>query len=238
MKRSLFLLASLVISSALYSQAEEPLFSREQVLDIFSQYNPSVFEKAKHDTAYETLLDQFAHAFQLPDTLENRAALIAAARNFESSLRLHNLTSLYVEKATWAQMAAQNPHGIESLYRLDVQDEMARVYGVSVQVNRWKLQELKRALKATKKADLPAEQKQERIQALKAAVKQQKAEIRFLEENAGPLVLQFTQSQVAQAQQQVKQRLTAVERAAAQEDSAAQAANLQIKTHHKKPVAK
>jgi len=238
MKRGIFLVASLVISSALYSQAEEPLFSREQVLDIFSLYNPSVFEKAKQNDTYAELLDQFVQAFQVPDTLDNRVALIAAARNFETSLRLHDLTELYVEKATWAQMAGQNSHGIDTLYRLDVQDEMTRIYAVSLQVNRWKLQELKRALKQVQKENLSPEQKEERIARFKADIKQQKAEIRSLEKNSGELVLQFTDKQLAQAKAQVAQRLTAFERAAAQEDSAAQAANLQIKTNHKHPVAK
>jgi hypothetical protein len=238
MKRGLFLVASLVIGSALCSQAEEPLFSREQVLDIFSLYNPSVFEKAKQNDTYAELLDQFVQAFQVPDTLDNRVALIAAARNFETSLRLHDLTELYVEKATWARMSAQDPHGIDTLYRLDVQDEMANIYAVSLQVNRWKLQEFQQALKKARQEDLPQEQKEERINRLKAEIKQQKAAVRSLEENAGELVLQFTDNQVAQAKQQVTQRLTAFGRAAAQEDSAAQAANLQIKTNHKHPVAK
>ena len=45
MKRSLFLLASLALTSALYAQPGAS-FTREQILDIFEQYNPSVLQKA------------------------------------------------------------------------------------------------------------------------------------------------------------------------------------------------
>ena len=52
------------------------------------------------------------------------------------------------------------------------------------------------------------------------------------------MVTIYTHQQVAQTKHQVAESLVSAQRGAAQESSAKQAANLQIKTNHKKPVAK
>ena len=238
MKRSIFLLASLAISSALYAQAEEPLLSREQVLDFFAQYNPAVLERAQQDARYQALVDGFVQTFQGPDNLENRFEILAAVRNFDNSIRLHGLTERYTKQAVWAQMASQESAGLEAVYRKEVQDVMSNIYGVTVQANEWKLQELKRALKQLKKEDLPLAQKQTQLSNLKAAIEQQKQNVRSLKKNAGEMVTAYTEQQVATAKRQAAESLVSSQRGAAQEDSAKQSSNLQIKTNHKKPVAK
>lgn len=237
MKRSMFLLASLMLSSALYTQAEELLFTREQVLDLFARYNPAVLEKAKQEADYQTLLEQFLTDFQGPDTLQNRFSLIAGIRNFDNSIRLHALTEQYIEKATWARMAAQDASGLRSVYQQDVQQVMGRIYAVTLQTNRWQLQELKKAVHQNRHSSLNLEERLSRKIHLKAAIKAQKEQIRALEDNAGDMVLAFTQQHLAQTEQQLKESLLAGHQASSQEDSARQASNLQIKTNHKKPVA-
>ena len=67
MKRSLFILATLAMSSALYA-AEPGFYTREKVLDIFAQYNPSVLENAQQNIAcIGTLLldkyDKITHSY-------------------------------------------------------------------------------------------------------------------------------------------------------------------------------
>lgn len=238
MKRGLFLLASLVFGSALYSQAEEPLFSREKVLEMFSNYNPSVLEKAGQRQDYRELLDSFVQLFQIPDNLQNRFTVIAAVRNFENSARLHALTADFVQREMWARMAGEQNTAVRARYQQDVQEVMSDIFGVTLQMNYWKLQELKKLLKQTRQAALPQAQKQQQLADLKTAIKQQKAEIASLKKNSGNLVVFFTKQQLKQAQREADNRLMSVQPAALQEQSARQASNLQIKTNHKKPVAK
>ena len=234
MKRSLFLLASLVLSSALYAQNGEPLFSHEQVLDIFAQYNPTVLEKARQNEDYQALLDGFVQAFQISDTPENRFNIIAAARNFENSIRLKALTDVYVDKTMWARMSGQEQAGIRTLYRQDLKDVMSDIWAVSLQMRTWQLDQTKSALKEVRRSDVPAEEKKAREQSLTTQINLLKREIRSLKKNAGELVLASVDKQQAQADEQVAQLFSAQ----TQELAAAQASNLQIKTNHKKPVAK
>ena len=117
MKRGLFLIASIALSSALYAQTEPALLSREQVLDLFAQYNPSVLEKAKTDTNYQAILEAFVRSYRLPDTLNNQATVIAGIRNFENSLRLQALTQNYKKSMTLAKMSGQAEQGVRDAYR-------------------------------------------------------------------------------------------------------------------------
>ncbi|MGN1058300.1 MAG: hypothetical protein ACI4Q7_02985, partial [Candidatus Avelusimicrobium sp.] len=64
MRRSLLVLAAFVVTPALYAQADSAHFTREQVLEIFSQYNPSVLERAKTDTDYNAVLESFLSAYE------------------------------------------------------------------------------------------------------------------------------------------------------------------------------
>ena len=238
MKRSLFLLASLMLTSAVYTHAEEPLFTPEQVLAFFSQYNPTVLEKAQTDQGYQTLVDGFVEAFARPATFENRVEIMAAVRNFDNSIRLHALMKQYEEKIVWARMAGQDTQGITAAYRQEVQDVVSKIFGVTLQVNKWALQEQKNALKKLRQTELDSLARQEREDQLKSAIKQRKEIIKSLKKNAGPFVLSATDGYVAQVEQQVGLYFRSAHQAAAQENSAAQSSNLQIKTNHKKPVAK
>ena len=72
MKKTLFILATLAMSSALYAQAEAGVYTREKVLELFAQYNPSVLEKARQNEAYNLVLESFASSYQAPQTEQER----------------------------------------------------------------------------------------------------------------------------------------------------------------------
>lgn len=239
MKRGVFLLASLVLTSALYSQAEGGAFTREQVLEIFAQYNPSVLEKAQENQTYQQLVDEFVKAFEGTDRAKSRMALIAATRNFDNSIRLHALTNQYAQQSVWAYMSGAEVAGIRTQYRQNVKEIMSGIFAVTLQAKQWELQDLKASLKKTRRAELSKQEKQTRVTELKAAITQQKQEIKALKKNAGEMVIAFTEQQVARANQQVQERISAQQQqAVSYANSSRQAANLQVKTNHKKPVAK
>ena len=88
MRRSLFILAALALTPAVYAQGDATPFTREQVLEIFSQYNPSVLEQASQNEDYNTVLDSFLDAYESSNTPMARTELIAVARNFDNSIRI------------------------------------------------------------------------------------------------------------------------------------------------------
>lgn len=240
MKRSLFLLASLALSSALYAQAESLDLSREQVLDIFAQYNPTVLEKAQQNADYQAALDQFLQTFSGKNTAGNRFDTIAAARNFENSLRLNALAEAYLQQAVLARMSSQDYTALQRLYRQDVKDVMSDIWAVSLQMRYFQLEEAKKALKALQREDLPAEQKKSQTDELKKQIKSIQAEISALKKQSGQMIVSYTEQQLAATEEQINSRLSLNQHLAAQQQqsSAKQATNLQIKTNHKKPVAK
>lgn len=236
MKRGLFLIASIALSSALYAQTEPALLSREQVLDLFAQYNPSVLEKAKTDTNYQAILEAFVRSYRLPDTLNNQATVIAGIRNFENSLRLQALTQNYKKSMTLAKMSGQAEQGVRDAYRQELKEVMTDIWVVSVQVRQWQLDQLKQQLRAHNKEKGTAEDKQ----ALQTQVQSLKSEIAALKKQAGETILANTDAYLSQVDVQLGNDLYSRQLSAArkQNDSALQAPNLHIKTNHKKPVAK
>ncbi len=236
MKRGLFLIASIALSSALYAQTEPALLSREQVLDLFAQYNPSVLEKAKTDTNYQAILEAFVRSYRLPDTLNNQATVIAGIRNFENSLRLQALTQNYKKSMTLSKMSGQAEQGVRDAYRQELKEVMTDIWVVSVQVRQWQLDQLKQQLRAHNKEKGTAEDKQ----ALQTQVQSLKSEIAALKKQAGETILANTDAYLSQVDVQLGNDLYSRQLSAArkQNDSALQAPNLHIKTNHKKPVAK
>ena len=234
MKRSLFLLASLALTSALYAQPGAS-FTREQILDIFEQYNPSVLQKAAEQPDYQVVLEEFLASFQVPATSENKWEMIAAARNVENSLRLQSLTRQYQQQVTWAAMSGVASDGMEKQFRTGLQEVMTDIWAVSLQTQQAQLDELKQTLKTLRRSkDSSAEQ----LAALQAQIKARQAEVRSLKKNAGALILSNVNAYQEQVDRQLAQSFASGFAAArAQELSAAQADNLQIKTNHKNPVA-
>ena len=233
MKRSLFLLASLVFTSALYAQAGAS-FTREQLLDIFEHYNPSVLEKAAQEPDYQQVLEAFLDSFQNAPAAQDRWDVIAAARNFDNSLRLHALTELYGEKITWARLSGVDDNGFRTIYHDDLKQVMADIWAVSLQTQQARLAQLQSELKTLRRSSADSATQQA---ALKAQIDAAKAEIRSLQQDPGALIVSQADNYQAQTDAQLAQALAQQLRAAAQETAAAQASDLQIKTNHKKPVA-
>lgn len=234
MRRSLLVLAAFVVTPALYAQADSAHFTREQVLEIFSQYNPSVLERAKTDTDYNAVLESFLSAYEEAGEKPARMELIAVARNFDNSIRLQALADVYRQAAVTAGLMGQNAVSVENLFRADLTQVFSRVWAVTVCLREYELSEAKHALKEVRSdKSLTAESRETQIKALKKRIRVLKTEIKSLKCNRGAAVVSAVDSFVRNMQEE-QIRLF---RAAFSVDAAFEAENLQIKSNNKKPVA-
>lgn len=235
MRRSLFVLAALVLTPALYAQEDSAHFTREQVLDIFSQYNPSVLERAKTDTDYNAVLESFLSAYEASDTKPARTELIAVARNFDNSIRLQALTDIYRQAALTSSLMGQSADSAENLFRADLTDVFNRVWAVTVCLREYELSEAKRVLKDVRRdKTLSADARKTQTQELKNLIRVLKAEIKSLKHNRGAAVMSAVDSFLHKMQEEQAGLL----RAASSAVSSSETENLQIKSKNKKPVAK
>lgn len=235
MRRSLFVLAALALTPALYAQADSAHFTREQVLEIFAQYNPSVLERAEADTDYNAVLESFLSAYEEAGAKAARTELIAVARNFDNSIRLQVLKDIYLQSAAASSLMGQNASSSENLFREDLTDVFSRVWAVTVCLREYELAEAKRALKEVRgDKTLPEAARETQAKELKNLIRALKAEIKSLKQNRGAAVMSAVDSFVRQTQEEQ----TSLLRAASGAVSASEAENLQIKSKNKKPVAK
>lgn len=161
-------------------------FTKEQVLDIFQKYNPAILEKAKTDVLYETVLQDFADNYSAENTLENKAELIAIARNFENSLRLNLLTQVYAEKQQAAEMTGIDFSATKDLFRQDLFGIMQKVWSVTEQVHNFELDTYKEEYKQVKKdKSLDSATKKEKLASIKQKIKEEKANLKVLHKNVG-----------------------------------------------------
>ncbi|WP_428041493.1 hypothetical protein [Candidatus Avelusimicrobium fimicolum] len=241
MRRSLFLLATLAMSSALYAQQDANGYNREKVLDIFAQYNPVVLENAKNNADYNAVLENLAVSYQAPDTEEARFELISVARNFDNSIRLHMLSEQYEETLFLSAVNGVDSAATDKYFTRQVSDVLARVWAVTVNLREEQAKEYKRQLSQVKKdKTLSPADRSAKITALKAKIKAVKAEIKSLKKDSGEQISASAQAYIQQAQVRVQTRLAALSVSAEETSSlqTEQASNLQVKTNHKKPVAK
>ena len=241
MRRSLFFLATLAMSSALYAQPDASGFNREKVLDIFAQYNPAVLENARSNADYNAVLEDLAASYQAPDTEESRFELISVARNFDNSIRLHTLTESYEETLFLSAVNGVDSAATDKYFNRQVADVLGRIWAVTVNLREEQAREYKKQLTQVKKnKTLSAADRTAQSEALKAKIKAVKAEIKALKKDPGAQISAAAQAYSQQAQARVQARLSAL--AVSDEESAAlqtdQTSNLQVKTNHKKPVAK
>ncbi len=218
MKRSLCLLVSVTLGSALYAQG---VLSREKVESVFAQYNPSLLVTARENADVNQLLQQVLTTYaaqQLPDTLENRYTLIALARNFENSAALHWVTNAYQNAVLYSHLGGNVQDGARAAARADLQTIYSRIWAVSVQVK----EALARAYQQARQQALQrgdkkaAQQYAQSVQAVRADLKQ-------LHTQVGPQLVALVQNALLSAEEQAQ--------------AALQTTNLQLKTKHKKPVA-
>ena len=228
MKRGLFLLATVTLSSALYAQH---LLTPEQARQIIRDFNPQLFERAAQQPEVSTLMEELVSSYlaqQPADDLAGRYGLIALARNFDNSLALYQVTQQYEDAVRYDQLGGT----IEQAARQHAQEELrgvwARIWAVSVQTKQDLLSRYTNALAALRQDDsLPAEQKTRQVQALAQTITALQADIKNLQTDIGPQLNGLMQNTLGQARARVLAEQTAL-----RENS-----NLQIKTKHKKPVA-
>lgn len=238
MRRSLFLLATLAMSSALYAQPDASTYNREKVLDIFAQYNPAVLENAKNNADYNAILEDLAASYQAPDTEEARFELISVARNFDNSIRLHTLAEQYEEALFLSAVNGVDSSATDKYFNRQVADVLGRVWAVTVNLREEQVKEYKKQLAQVKKDK--TSDRTAKSNALKAKIKAVKAELKALKKDPGSQISTAAQAFGQQVQTRVQARLSALA-ASAEEDAALQTeqtSNLQVKTNHKKPVAK
>ncbi|WP_432635068.1 hypothetical protein [Candidatus Avelusimicrobium sp.] len=241
MRRSLFLLATLAMSSALYAQPDASTYNREKVLDIFAQYNPAVLENAKKNADYNAILEDLAASYQAPDTEDARFELISVARNFDNSIRLHTLSEQYEEALFLSAVNGVDTSATDKYFNRQVADVLGRVWAVTVNLREEQIKEYKKQLAQVKKdKTLSSADRTAKSNALKAKIKAVKAELKALKKDPGSQISTAAQVFGQQVQTRVQARLAALA-ASAEKDAALQTEqtpNLQVKTNHKKPVAK
>ena len=240
MKRSLFVLATLAMSSALYAQGEAGGYTREQVLDIFAQYNPSVLEYASQNAGYNAILEGFASSYQLPQTPENRYELVAAVRNFDNSLRLAAAAQAYQDAVLYARMSGNEMPMAAARFRQEILPVFTKIWAVSVQVYQYQAVQTQAALKRLEQEkDLSAEERSRREASLRRQLAFVNAQLQALQQDPGQKVVAAAEVYIAETDRLLEEsQEPALARAEAVSQEAQQAENLQIKTKNKKPVAK
>lgn len=237
MKKSIFVLATLALFPSLYGQEN---FDREKVLEIFSQYNPVVLEKAQENKDYHFVLETLAEQYNFPITRQSRLELIAIARNFDNSIRLDFLTDNYKKSVFLSQVGGMDLASVRAGFSKELMPIFQNVWAVTVQVKELELKEYREELSSVKKdKSLSKEQKQNEISFLKQAVKNTKQEIKLLKKEVALQLLDAVEEYIAQTDWQIAQEQAAsAEQATAKASAVKETENLQVKTKNKKPVAK
>ncbi len=211
MKRGLFLLATVTLTSALYAQGT---MSAQRARQIIGNFNPQLLEHASQNSGVSQLVDELISTYlakQPADDLANRYELAALARNFDNSVALYQVKQGY-QQAVRYSYAGQN---VEPAARQYAQEQLrkifSRIWAVSVQTKTELLSQYK-ALNDAKN--------QQTISALEADLKN-------LQTNVGDQLVYLVQTTLEQVHAHVLAEQTALR----------ETSNMQIKTKHKKPVA-
>lgn len=240
MKKSVFILASMALSAALYAQTANPSFSREEVLEIFAQFNPSVLEKAQNSAEYNSVLETFLQTYQSGKAPADKYELIGVARNFDNSIALQGLSNTYRGLWMGAKMTGTDVSAARTAFTQDVSEVMKNIWSVSVNLRQYQLSQTKAQLKAVRKdKTLSKDERAAQAEKLEFDIKMLKHEIKSLKKNSGEFAQSAAQDYVSSTEGKFEQELAAAREAAAKQAQAArQTKNLQTKTKNKKPVAK
>lgn len=198
MKRGLFLLATVTLSSALYAQGA---LTRQQAQEVFASYNPALLEKAAQDDNLNQFLNHVLDEYiaqNPPNTLESRYTLAALARNFENSIAVNAALTQYKNALIYSQQGGAVQKAARAHASKALSEVFPRIWAVSVQVKEDLLAQYQRNLKAT---DITPEQRQ----GLQAAVKAVKTDLKNLHTRTGEQLVVLTQEALAQTEQQVLQ---------------------------------
>lgn len=234
MKHGLWVLATCLMASAVYAQTENS-FSRQEVLDIFAQYNPSVLERAKQNPDYNAVLEDFLTSYLNGNVPADSYEVMAIARNFDNSINLQILKDIYAQLWLTAKLTGGDITPSRELFTKDVADVVTNIWAVTTQLRQVQLDDLKNQRRALKKDDsLTEQEKQVVLDALNDHIKSLKTELKSLKKNAGEQIISSAEEFVAVTEAD----LTAALADMASQAAAAEAENLQVKSNHKKPVAK
>ena len=233
MKRRVFVLATLTLSSALYAQSALTL---EQAREIVAQYNSNLLERASQNTQLQAWVDQLLSSYvaqQIPDSLESRYTLAALARNFDNSLALNEATDQYAQAVYYSQVGQDVQPQARAAAAQVLQTVFPRVWAVSVQIKEELLSQYKQAKAQVKKnQELDHAAQEQRLTQLNQSIRALQEDLKILNTQVGPQLYWLTQHTLDNTQARVLQALAQEKQLAA-----AQTENLQIKSKHKKPVA-
>ena len=231
MNKTVWLLTMLAVSSALYAQ-ETCQLGKDELLAAFEQYNSAALKEATVNELYADILNKLAAAYCAPRTEQNQYELIALAKNFDNSLRLHALRTHYFETRTLQAMSGvEGLEGLEQSTRGALKEVVQSIFDNTLEVKNIQLKDYKKQLKQTRKnAALSTEQKQQRVTQLSAQIKQIKREVRWLKQNSKQKIQDTANAYFAEI-------LTDYMAAQPQQLRAQQSLSWDIKANHKKPVA-
>ena len=211
MKRSLFLLATVTLTSALYAQGT---LAAQKARQIVGDFNPQLLERASQNTEVSQLVDELISSYlaqQPADDLAHRYELAALARNFDNSLALYQTTQVYQRAVRYSYAGQDVEPAARQHAQVQLRGIFARIWAVSVQT----------------KTELLSQYKALRNDANQPIISALETDLKNLQVHVGERLTDLVQDTLDQAQAQVL-----AEQAALKGTS-----NLQIKTKHKKPVA-
>jgi len=234
MKHGLWVLATCLMASAVYAQTGSS-FSREEVLDLFAKYNPSVLERARQNPDYNAVLEDFLTSYLNGNVPADSYEIMAIARNFDNSINLQILKDIYAELWLTSRLTGGDIAPSRELFKKDVTDVVSNIWAVTTQLRQVQLADLKKQRRVLKRDDsLNSQEKQLALAKLNDHMKALKTEIKSLKKNAGDQIVSTAEEFVAVTEAD----LTAALADLASQATATEAKNLQVKSNHKKPVAK
>ncbi len=235
MKHGLWVLATCLMASAVYAQSEATSFTREEVLDLFAKYNPSVLEKARQNPDYNAVLEDFLTTYLAGSVPADSYEIMAVARNFDNSINLQILKDIYAQLWLTAQLTGGDIAPSRKLFAQDVADVVTNIWAVTTQLRQVQLDDLKATRRALKKdTSVDPQDKKIALAQLDDHIKSLKTEIKSLKKNPGEQIISTADEFVAVTEADLKKALADI----ASQAAAAEAKNLQVKSNHKKPVAK
>lgn len=211
MRRGLFLLAMVTLSSALYAQQT---LTPEKAREIVGNFNPQLLEKASQDQNVSNLVEELISAYlaQKPaDDLAAKYELAALARNFDNSLDLYRVTEEYQQALRYSYVGEDVEPAARQHAREQLRLIFSRIWAVTIQV----------------KERLLAQYKSSKIQNNQEAISALETDLKNLKTNVGEQIVNLVEDTLDEAKVQVLTEQTALQ----------ETSNLQIKTKHKKPVA-
>lgn len=207
-------------------------YNKEEVLSVVAQYNPAILEKASADEGYKAILQELASAYNAEKTDESFVELVALVRNFDNSLDLATSANRYQDALLLNALNGMDLTYAKDTFHQEVQTILTRIWAVTLQVQDLALDIYKERLKQVKKDPNLAELERAVAEAeLKIKIKETKREIKNLKKYKSEQLSAAADVYVLQTENDFNQKMQAARQAQ-------EAENLEVKSNHKKPVAK